>query len=167
MSTAEIYNYRKINDHLISGGQPTEAQLRAAAEEGFTAVINLATNDPRYSLPDEGGLARSLGMRYIHIPVDWGNPTPADFEAFEKAMQELAGARTLIHCAANFRVTAFYGLYAMKRLGWSETRAEALRAPIWQGSQYPVWEEFIRAIKAQIEPGAPSTIPPDQPSAET
>jgi hypothetical protein len=45
---------------------------------------------------------------------------------------------------ANFRVTAFYGLYAQRHLGWSEAQAEALRAPIWNGSDYPVWEAFIR-----------------------
>jgi protein tyrosine phosphatase (PTP) superfamily phosphohydrolase (DUF442 family) len=150
MSAEEIYNYRKVNNQLITGGQPTEAQLRAAAAEGCTHVINLATINPRYSLPDEDGLARSLGMGYTHIPVDWGNPTLDDFDAFEKTMQQLPEGKTLIHCAANFRVTAFYGLYAMKHLGWSETQADELRAPIWQGSDYPVWERFIRQMKDRI-----------------
>ena len=42
MATHDIYNYRKVNDHLVTGGQPTEAQLRDAAAEGFEAVVNLA-----------------------------------------------------------------------------------------------------------------------------
>jgi protein tyrosine phosphatase (PTP) superfamily phosphohydrolase (DUF442 family) len=42
MSTADIYNYRQVNDRISTGGQPTEEQLRSAAEEGFTTVINLA-----------------------------------------------------------------------------------------------------------------------------
>jgi hypothetical protein len=65
-------------------------------------------------------------------------------------MQEESDAKMLIHCAANFRVTAFYSLYALKYLGWTETQADAFRASIWQGSDYPVWEAFIAEIKTRI-----------------
>ena len=83
-------------------------------------------------------------MTYHHLPVEWANPTEADMGAFEQLMRALsADSRTLLHCAANFRVSAFYGLYAMKHLGWSAAQAEAFRAPIWDGSDYPVWEAFI------------------------
>lgn len=150
VSTQTIHNYRKVDDQVITGGQPKEEQLQAAAAEGFRHVINLATINPRYSLADEEGLVRSLGMTYHHIPVDWDRPTEADFEAFENAMIAAGDDKTLIHCAANFRVTAFYALYAMKRLGWSQTKAEEFRSSIWRGSDHPVWEEFIRRKQSEI-----------------
>jgi protein tyrosine phosphatase (PTP) superfamily phosphohydrolase (DUF442 family) len=150
MSTQEIYNYRKVNDHLITGGQPTVEQLKSAADEGVRTVINLATFNPQHSLEDEAGLVRSLGMAYHHIPVEWEQPTESNFEAFEKVVKQLPEEKTLIHCAANFRVTAFYSLYALKHLGWSETRAETFRASIWQGSDYPVWEKFIDHMKSKL-----------------
>ena len=150
MSTQEIYNYRKVDELTITGGQPTEEQLRAAASLGFKTIINLATLEPRNSLSDEAGLVRSLGMAYYHIPVVWENPQPTDFAAFESVMNRPDRGKTLIHCAANFRVTAFYGLYAMKNLGWSKAQVDEFRASIWQGSHYPVWEEFIRRMEAQI-----------------
>ena len=143
MSTDEIYNYIKVNDRLITGGQPTEDQLRDAAAEGFTAVINLAPVNPPYTPVDEGGLVRSLGMTYHYIPVQWNNPTDEDFAAFERGMVAVADDRLLIHCAANFRVTAFYSLYACKHLGWTPEQAETFRARIWAGSDYPIWEDFI------------------------
>lgn len=150
MSTQEIVNYRKVDDRFITGGQPSEEQLKSAADEGVKTVINLATINPRYSLEDEEGLVRSLGMTYCHIPVDWENPHESDFEAFEAVVKQLAEEKTLIHCAANFRVTAFYSLYAMKHLGWSEAQADEFRASIWQGSNYPVWERFISRMKAKV-----------------
>ncbi len=150
MSTQEIYNYRKVDDQLITGGQPNEAQLKSAAAEGFKTVINLATLNPRYSLEDEEGLVASLGMTYYHIPVDWENPQESDFEAFETVVKGLPAGKTLVHCAANFRVTAFYALYALKNLGWSEAQADEFRASIWQGSNYPVWEKFTGHMKAKI-----------------
>lgn len=150
MSTQDIYNYRKVDDQTITGGQPTEEQLQAAAAEGYTAVINLATFQPGHSLPDEAASVRGLGMAYYPIPVEWQNPKQSDFATFEAVMDKLGGAKTLIHCAANFRVTAFYGLYAQKRLGWSVAQAEEFRASVWAGSQYPVWEAFIRQVREAL-----------------
>lgn len=150
MSTQEIYNYIKVNDRLITGGQPTVEQVEAAAAEGFTAVINLALLDPRYALEDEAGLVRSLGMAYYHIPVEWQAPQVGDFEAFEGAMQSLSGDKVMLHCAANFRATAFYALYALKHLGWSEVQADEFMAPIWEGNDHPVWEAFLRRMKARL-----------------
>jgi uncharacterized protein (TIGR01244 family) len=150
VSTQDIYNYRPVNEQLITGGQPTAEQIQAAAQEGFNTVINLATYNPGKSLEDEAGLVRSLGMTYHHIPVDWSNPKESDFDEFESVMKQLAKSKTLLHCAANFRVTAFYELYAMKNLGWTEQDADEFRAPIWQGNDYPVWEEFIKRMKAKI-----------------
>jgi len=150
MSVEDIYQYRKVDDRLITGGQPTEEQLRAVAEEGFQTVINLAPINPRYSLDDEPGLVQSLGMHYHHIPIAWENPTPDDWSAFEALMQAQPAGKTFIHCAANFRVTAFYSLYAQKHLGWSKAQADAFRASIWQGSDYPIWEAFIDDMQARI-----------------
>ncbi|MCA9867024.1 MAG: protein tyrosine phosphatase family protein [Anaerolineae bacterium] len=138
-----MFNYVKVNDRLSTAGQPTEDQLRALAADGFTAIINLAPVNPPYTPADEAGLVQSLGMAYHYIPVQWNNPTDADFAAFEAAMQATAGDTLLIHCAANFRVTAFYSLYARKHLGWTKEQGEAFRAQIWAGSDYPIWEEFI------------------------
>jgi protein tyrosine phosphatase (PTP) superfamily phosphohydrolase (DUF442 family) len=153
VSTTHIFNYKQVDDQIITGGQPTADQLRSAAKEGITTVINLATISPDSPLQDEAGLVRSLGMNYYHIPVAWGNPEEGDFAAFESVMEQIPAGKTLIHCAANFRVTAFYSLYAQKHLGWSESQAETFRLAIWQGSDYPIWEQFIARIRTGIGRG--------------
>ncbi len=150
MSTADIYNFRAVNDRVSAGGQPSEDQIRSAAAEGFQTIINLATLNPRYSLDDEAGLVRSLGMTYHHVPVEWENPQESDFTAFETVMQTHRTDKLLIHCAANFRVTAFYSLYAMKHLGWTEAQCDEFRASIWAGSDYPIWEKFIGDMKRKM-----------------
>jgi uncharacterized protein (TIGR01244 family) len=156
MGSQDIYNYRKVSDALITAGQPTEEQLISAANEGFRVVINLATLDPSYSLPDEAGLVQGLGMAYHHIPVEWDTPQESDFEAFESVMGQLGQSKTLIHCAANFRVSAFFSLYAQKHLGWSEADSDQFRASIWEGSNLPIWEAFIAGIKTKIDRSAQS-----------
>ena len=154
MSTEDIRNYYKVDERVITGGQPTDGQIRAAAEEGVQVLINLATIDPRYSLDDEAGLAQSVGLEYHHIPVVWEQPTPADFDAFVEVMRQTQDKRKLIHCAANYRVTAFYALYAMQELGWSEEQAGALRAIMWQ-RKYLVWDAFIQDMQTRIQAGKP------------
>jgi protein tyrosine phosphatase (PTP) superfamily phosphohydrolase (DUF442 family) len=151
MSTQEINNYRKVSELLSLGGQPTEEQIKSAAREWFRTIINLATINSRSSLPDEGGLVRSLGMIYYHIPVEWGNPTEYDFESFENVFRQLSKEKMLIHCAANFRATAFYMLYALKHLGWSDAQADEFMASVWEGSHYPVWENFINQMKRTMK----------------
>ncbi|MCB0011473.1 MAG: protein tyrosine phosphatase family protein [Anaerolineales bacterium] len=151
MDTTEIYNAIQVTDDVLTAGQPSEAQLRSLAAAGYTTVINLATINPRYSLPDEAGLVTALGMAYHHIPVEWEAPTAADFAAFAAVLAGLPAGKTLIHCAANYRVTAFYGLYAQKHLGWGRDQFDALRAKIWAGSDYPIWEQFIQARLAELD----------------
>jgi protein tyrosine phosphatase (PTP) superfamily phosphohydrolase (DUF442 family) len=160
VSTEAIINFQRVDDRVITGGQPAEDQIRSAAADGVQVIINLATLDPRYSLPDEAGLARGLGLEYHHLPVDWERPLASDYEAFAALMRAAGDKRVLIHCAANFRVTAFYGLYAMQHLGWTEAQAEALRAPVWGKSRYPVWEAFIRDMRAKIAAEAASGTAP-------
>ena len=151
MSLDEIYNAHRADDRLLTSGQPSEDQLRAVAAAGVDTVINLAPHDSRNALPDEPGLVAGLGMSYHYLPVVWDNPTEEDFAAFEQLMLELPpDSRTLVHCAANFRVSAFYSLYAMKHLGWSAEQADAFRAPIWDGSDYPVWDAFISQMQQRL-----------------
>ena len=145
MTGADILNAVRVSDHLLTGGHPTEEQLRAVAADGVTAVINLAPVRPGQGLADEAGLVRSLGMAYEHIPVAWDDPRESDFTAFEAAMQRHAGGKLLVHCALNYRVTAFVSLYGLKHEGWSREQAEALRAKVWQGD-YPAWNAFIERM---------------------
>ncbi len=151
MGVQEIKNYCHVNDLLSLGGQPGEEQLRALARDGVKVIINLATINPRYSLSNEAASARALGMTYYHVPVEWGAPTEYDFTSFENIVRQLSGEKMFIHCASNFRATAFYALYAMKHLGWSDEQANALMAPVWDGSSYPIWDAFINTLKAHMK----------------
>ena len=119
----EIYNFRPVDARLATSGQPSEEQLAALAQDGFEVIVNLALHDnPRYSLRGEPGLVRSLGMAYVHIPVQFTAPTKADLLAFFAAMDTHHHRKVLIHCAANKRVTAFLGLHRVLRQGWPPKR---------------------------------------------
>lgn len=136
-----IYNYRRLSDLIATAGQPTEEELAVVAEAGFAAVVNLALHDAEYSLPDERKSIESRGMRYIHIPVAWERPTRADLEDFFKVMDELAGQRVFVHCAANKRVSVFMALYRQLRQGWSPDATMPHVLAIWEPDA--IWQQFM------------------------
>ena len=141
-AASDIYNYRRVDASLATSGQPTEAQLRAVAADGFKVVINLALHDdPRYSLPDEAGLISSLGLTYVHIPVVFDAPHEAELFEFFAAIDAHQDEKTLVHCAANKRVSTFLGLYRVIRQGWEPEKAFALMNEIWVPD--PVWSAFV------------------------
>ena len=144
-----IYKYRAIDESLATSGQPSVAQLAAVAEAGFNTVINLALHDdPRYSLPDEAGTVRSLGLNYVHIPVLFGSPTEGDLVAFFAAMDAHRGEKVWVHCAANIRVSAFVGLYRVIKLGWPRDRAFELMNTLWEPNE--VWTAFVEDMLARM-----------------
>ena len=141
----DIINFRRLSDHLITGGQPTEAELALAAAAGAEVVINLGRLDPAYALPDERGTVAALGLIYEHIPVVWAEPTAADLDAFFAALARHAGRRLFVHCAANYRASAFNMLYRVLRLGWRIEDARPDLDAIWDPAEYPQWQAFIEA----------------------
>jgi protein tyrosine phosphatase (PTP) superfamily phosphohydrolase (DUF442 family) len=64
-------------------------------------------------LLDEAASVSPLGMTYIHIPVDFQNPTDQDFEQFCSVMERLKDIPVHVHCIANYRVSAFFYRYAI------------------------------------------------------
>jgi protein tyrosine phosphatase (PTP) superfamily phosphohydrolase (DUF442 family) len=148
---ADIYNYRQIGPTLATSGQPDEQELAAIAAAGYEVVLNIALHDDaRYSLPDEAGTAGALGMRYIHIPVQFDAPTPGDFDRFCQAMEEHGGAKLWVHCAANKRVSSFLGLYWHLRKGVPLEEAFALQRDIWEPDE--VWSRFIDQMLSARKP---------------
>jgi protein tyrosine phosphatase (PTP) superfamily phosphohydrolase (DUF442 family) len=150
-SVSDIYQYRQAAPDLATSGQPREEQLAAIAAEGFEVVINLALHDdPRYALPDEAGLVQRLGLEYVHIPVPFDSPTREALFAFFEAMEARKGKRIWLHCAANFRVTAFLGLYRQIREGLPREQAFALMDETWKPNA--VWEHFIgEQLRAAVD----------------
>ena len=121
MALDDINNFLPIDARIGTAGQPSEAELAEVAADGYQAVVNLGLLNPEYCLPDEAGLAASLGLGYRHLPVNFDAPAIADFEAFVVQMDAWAGERVFVHCAANFRVSSFMAVYGEMRLGWTSS----------------------------------------------
>jgi protein tyrosine phosphatase (PTP) superfamily phosphohydrolase (DUF442 family) len=147
MGVSSIYNFIEISDTVATAGQPTAAQFQDAQKAGYEVVVNLAPDGLQTSLPEEKAMLHELGLEYYHIPVPWDNPTLVQLAHFEQVMESVEGRRTLVHCQANYRVTAFYAAYAMHKLGWSQDKADAFIDRIWASrpdfEMDDTWKRFL------------------------
>ena len=137
-----IVRYVPVSESLATAGQPTEEQLAAVAAAGFEVVVNLALHgDPRYALIDEAMTVASLGMQYVHIPVQFSAPCASDLVAFFDAMERAGPRKVFVHCAHNKRVPVFIALHRIIERGWSEAEALTAMREVWQPDA--TWEKFI------------------------
>lgn len=130
-----ITNHFRYNDELSTSGQPTKKQFKKISEAGYDVVINLAPYDLiEAPLKDEPEIVVAFGMKYIHIPVHFWNPTYGDFDLFVGAMKNSAGKKVWVHCAAGMRASAFLYRYRCSILG------EDKQVAIWDLRE--IWEPF-------------------------
>src|SRR6516164_4815703 len=130
-----IYNWRRLDDRITTSGQPTEQQLADIQALGVRHIVNLGLHTHEKALPDEAASVARLGMTYIHIPVDFQNPTDQDFDQFCAVMEQLKEVPVHVHCIANARVSAFSTAIAATCWAWTRHR----HVPRWKrsGSQTP------------------------------
>ncbi|MBI4859832.1 MAG: dual specificity protein phosphatase family protein, partial [Candidatus Riflebacteria bacterium] len=84
-----------VDEKLVRGGQPTEAGFRRLKELGVGTVVNL-----RYEEPSEESVVKSLGMRYVYLPVqDTDCPTQAQIREFLSLIERPDTGKVYVHCA--------------------------------------------------------------------
>ena len=152
MAIDESYNFRRISERVTTSGLVSAAQLGELRGEGYDAVINLLPDSYEHAVTDEARIVRDQGLDYVYLPVDFAAPTHADLEAFAQAMTARAGQKVHVHCAANFRVSAFYGLYAVANALCTEAEADELVQSVWDPANHPPWTAFITDERARLAP---------------
>lgn len=137
----EIRDFYSLGPLLGTSGQPSEEQFQYIRQAGFQVIINLAVPTSDLAIPNEGSIVSSLGMCYVHIPVEFSAPTLENFNAFAGVMDAFDGRPIFVHCAANKRVSAFLFLYRVLYKGLAREQAEADLLALWQPNA--VWKAFM------------------------
>ncbi len=141
---SDIINYREYSPQFSSSGQPTAGQLKAVSEAGFKRVIYLAFSDNHTAIEAEDRVVKKLGMDYVHIPVDFENPTLEDFEDFAAVINRDMAKRTLLHCQINLRASTFSFLYRVIYAGVPMAVAKQDLDAIWVPDK--IWYRFLVAV---------------------
>jgi len=142
MSIESILNYVSISDALASSGQPDVHQFDSIAKAGFRVVINLAMPDSDNAIADEGRIVESLGMHYVSIPVPFEAPSSLHLKEFFNIMQKFSTDKVWVHCALNYRVSAFLYQYFRIVHGMAEEDASKVMLLSWEPDE--TWQAFMQ-----------------------
>jgi protein tyrosine phosphatase (PTP) superfamily phosphohydrolase (DUF442 family) len=138
---SDIRNYKEYTAAFASSGQPSREQLELLKEAGFERVAYIAFSNSRGAIADEDAIVRELGMDYVQVPVIWDAPNKSDFYAFAGAMQREPDKKTLLHCQANYRASAFAFLYRVLHQDVPVAEAKADMNSIWTPNE--TWRDLI------------------------
>ena len=140
-----------ISPRLVTAGQPTAASLSRLREQGIEAVIYLAPPTVADAVPAEAEIVRKQGLEFVNIPINFGNPTEADFEEFVAVMRKLRDRKVLVHCQVNMRASTMTFLYRVIIDQVKPDSAYVSVAQVW--SPQGPWKALIvkQLQKAAIE----------------
>lgn len=150
MDIEASYNFRRLSEKLTTSGLVRPEGLENLASQGYEVVVNLLPDSSEHAIPGEREIVGSQGIEYIYIPVDFKKPTRVDFDQFSEALDRVFERKVHVHCAANFRVSAFYSLYEVRRQRWSVDQAMDFVHGIWNPVEHPGWPEFMADILGTV-----------------
>ena len=139
---SEILNYIKINELISTSGQPSIEQFKEIANNEYEVVINLALHNASNAIENEDKIVTDLNMAYFHIPVDFENPKISDLKLFLNLLQALGANKIWVHCALNYRVSAFMYVYHKYILKTSFEQIDLSIFEIWNPSAK--WQEIMK-----------------------
>ncbi len=144
-----VANACQILPNVVTGGQPTAAQLKALKEAGGNIVLDL--RDPMEPRPvDEAALVRELGMEYINIPVRAGSLDDTTLEHILAALRRAGDQTVFFHCGSGSRVGGALIPYFILDQGMDEQDAvdQAMRVGL-RSAEYMEWGlEYARRNKS-------------------
>lgn len=107
---------------VVTGGQPSTADLEAFKESGGGIVLDL--RDPMEPRPlDEAATAEHLGLEYVVIPVGAGSLTDETLERIHGVLRDAGDRPVFVHCGSGNRVGGALLPYLMLEQGLEEEDA--------------------------------------------
>ena len=119
-----VPNACEILPNVVTGGQPSTADLEAFRDSGGGIVLDL--RDPMEPRPlDEPATTQRLGLEYVVVPVTAGTMTDATLERIHQVLHQAGDRPLFVHCGSGSRVGGALLPHLMMEHGLSEEEATA------------------------------------------
>ncbi len=118
----DIPNFGKVADGIWRGAAPSASGLKELAADGVRTVVDLrlGSADPKR----EEILAEHLGIKYIHLPMGYCEPSRSKIKAFLKIVSNPLYQPVYIHCREGAdRTGTLVGIYRILVQGWPFQKA--------------------------------------------
>ena len=135
--------FKQLENGMLIGPQPTEADLRQAKLQGIKTVIDFRMPGETPT-PNAEPVALS-GLEYVNIPVNKASLLMDQVDELDRVMRGKDGP-FLIHCATGARAAMLLVLSKAKQNHWTAQRAfDEARAMGFDLEKTPEFANFIKA----------------------
>jgi protein tyrosine/serine phosphatase len=154
---AGVNNFSEVNDHLYRGAQPSNSGFANLAKLGVKTVIDLRESGSRSA--HEAELVKSLGMRYINIPLaGYSAPTGGEVAKILAILNDPSAGKVFIHCRRGAdRTGTMIAIYRISHDHWDNRKAlseaESLKMAFWERQM----KDYVLRYQAPKE-AAPETL---------
>ncbi|MDQ9172373.1 sulfur transferase domain-containing protein [Oxalobacteraceae bacterium R-40] len=114
-----MHKFKRLEDSMLLGPQPTEQDLQQAKEHGIKTVIDFRM--PGETPDSNAEMAARHGFDYANIPVSKASLSADQIDELERIMDEKEGP-FLIHCATGARAAMLLSLSKARKEGWDAER---------------------------------------------
>lgn len=117
-----VPNACQILPKVVTGGQPSTADLEAFREAGGRTVLDL--RDPMEPRPlDEPATTQRLGLEHVVVPVTAGTMSDATLERIHQVLRAAGDHPVFVHCGSGSRVGGALLPYLVLEHGLTEDDA--------------------------------------------
>jgi len=131
----------------ITGGQPTEQQIKSFKAAGGEVVVD--NRDPMEPRPfDEPSTVRAAGLEYITLPIVHGAVTTATMKQMHETLKRLEGKKALLHCSSGNRTAAAMIAYLMteKRMEEDDAVELAMRSGLRSAELMDIALQYVHGL---------------------
>ena len=137
---------REHQERLLSAAE-THARANGLQQVVTQSAVGLAA-DEILRVADERGVDQIVMGTHGHTAL--GNAVLGS--VVQGVLARCTVPMLLIHCAANYRVSAFYSRYAIDTGRWSQAQADEFMVSVWQPDEHPPWPRWLEQVKLAYFP---------------
>lgn len=143
---ADLPNFHQVHDFLFRGGEPSTAGVKDLSNQGIKTIIDLRAAGKRTE--DEAALAKSLGMRYINLPMSDKAPTEAQVATFVQTVEAGRDCHepVFVHCAhGSDRTGCMVGIWRVTHDNYSYNDAYKEMRSYFFGPQFKALSGAVKS----------------------
>jgi tyrosine-protein phosphatase SIW14 len=147
VSANEIHNFHRVSPTLYRGAQPSGRALNRLKALGIRTILNLRAADVEEDREER--LVRSLGMKYVNIPMKRvGRPDNDSISHALAVIESSENQPVFVHCQhGSDRTGSVVAIYRIKHDGW--TAKQAIQEAEKFGMKF--WERGMKAYIRDYE----------------
>ncbi|HUB82187.1 MAG TPA: tyrosine-protein phosphatase [Bryobacteraceae bacterium] len=139
----QLNNFEQVSDTLCRGAQPSEDGFRELAKMGVHTDLDLRGEGGRASR--EAEVVTSLGMKYVHIPLDgFQAPTADQVKKIFAILDDPAAGKVFVHCRRGAdRTGTVLAMYRIEHDHWTNERALEEAKSMKMASSEKLMKKFV------------------------